>query len=145
MWAMLRQASLTKAYWAEAVCTANYILNRLPSKATPGSTPYEFWWNQKPNVTHLHVFGAAAYLHVPSQQLQHAKLSHRAKKGAFVGYSDEAKGYRILVPPSHRLVIARSIIFDDAGVVNDLNNPTPPETGRITSAGSNEANFNLSS
>lgn len=63
------------------------------------------------------IFGAAAYLHVPAQRLQHAKLSDRAEKGVFIGYSKETKGYHILVPPSHRLVIARSVIFDEDKVV----------------------------
>lgn len=36
--AMIKQAGLSTPYWVEAVTAANYLLNRLPSKAVPGST-----------------------------------------------------------------------------------------------------------
>lgn len=40
---MLLQANLSKRLWAEAVDTANYILNRLPSIAIGGKVPYTLW------------------------------------------------------------------------------------------------------
>ena len=37
---MLLDANPEKRYWGDAVHTANYLQNRLPTKAT-GRTPYE--------------------------------------------------------------------------------------------------------
>jgi hypothetical protein len=35
-------------YRGEAVMTAIHILNRLPTKALDGKTPYEAWYGRKP-------------------------------------------------------------------------------------------------
>ena len=64
---MLSDSALPKKFWAEAVSTANYVLNRAPS--TPiGSTPYEMLNGNKPNVGHLKVFGCVAYMHIPKEK-----------------------------------------------------------------------------
>ena len=39
---MLLDAGLPLKYWGEAVMTAVYLQNRLPTKAT-GKTPFELW------------------------------------------------------------------------------------------------------
>jgi len=54
---MLADANLPIRYWAEAVFTAVYLLNRSPTKALRGVTPEEIWSGSKPNVAHLKVFG----------------------------------------------------------------------------------------
>jgi hypothetical protein len=38
---MLHQSKFTTAYWGEAVLTATYVQNRLPTKAIQNSTPYK--------------------------------------------------------------------------------------------------------
>lgn len=40
---MLFGAKLPKTYWAEAVSTAVYLINRSPTKAVTGKTPEEAW------------------------------------------------------------------------------------------------------
>jgi len=46
--AMLMQSNLPKSFWAEAISTANYIRNSI-SKSLDEGTPYERWFNKKPN------------------------------------------------------------------------------------------------
>ena len=65
---MLLDAKLTKKYWAESVSTAVYLRNRCPTKALMEKTPYEAWFEQKPAVDHLRVFGCDAYVHVPKDE-----------------------------------------------------------------------------
>lgn len=77
-WAMLKQSGLPRQYWAKAIAAATYLQNILPSKATANTTPYELWYNEKPTVTHLRVFGSVAYAHLDKHQLEHTKLSDRA-------------------------------------------------------------------
>lgn len=62
------QLSLSQPYWAEAIHTTNYLLNYMLSKAVNQVTSYELWWNRKPHITHLWVFGSVAYLHVHKQK-----------------------------------------------------------------------------
>jgi hypothetical protein len=48
-----RFRDLSKTFWAEALSTAAYALNRTPSKHLANMTPYERWTGEKPDVSHL--------------------------------------------------------------------------------------------
>ena len=63
---MLFDEDLPIKYWGEAVITACYIHNRLPTRATT-KTPYELWNGEKPNSEHIRVFWSKAYAHVPKE------------------------------------------------------------------------------
>ncbi len=59
--AMLAHRNVTDAFWAEALCTAAYIRNRLTSRALPrNKTPFHIWFGNVPDVAHLRVFGCRA-------------------------------------------------------------------------------------
>ncbi|KAK8933850.1 hypothetical protein KSP39_PZI015291 [Platanthera zijinensis] len=111
MRAMLQHHNLPQELWAEAVKTAIYILNRSPTKAVPGATPYEVWKKRKPNVQHLRTFGCLAFRHIPKENRN--KLQMKAEKGVFVGYSLHSKAYRIYDPDKKQLYISRDVIFDE--------------------------------
>ncbi|RVW62328.1 Retrovirus-related Pol polyprotein from transposon TNT 1-94 [Vitis vinifera] len=53
---MLSNFSLPEFLWGEALRTATYILNQVPSKSVP-KTPYELWSGKKPSLHHFHVWG----------------------------------------------------------------------------------------
>jgi hypothetical protein len=75
------------------VLTAVYILNRSPTKALNGRTPYEAWHGHKPGVSHLRVFCCLAF----AKELGHVgKLDDRSTPGVFIGYAEGSKAYRIL-------------------------------------------------
>jgi hypothetical protein len=62
--ALLKQRGMPAVFWGETVVTgvtAVYILNRSPTKALNGRTPYEAWHGRKPAVSHLRVFGCLAF------------------------------------------------------------------------------------
>ena len=66
MLAMLTWARLPLTYWDEAALTASYLLNlTLQSTLLSNVTPHEMFYNKKPDISHLHVFGACAFAHVP--------------------------------------------------------------------------------
>ena len=60
---MLLDAGLHDKLWAEAVRTAAYLHNRLPSRAVK-KTPYEMWYGRKPNIELLRIFGSKFYTHI---------------------------------------------------------------------------------
>jgi len=62
--------------WGAAVNTAIYILNRCPTKAVEGKTPYEAWTGRKPNISHFRVFGCDAYAFVVPEKTK--KLDKRS-------------------------------------------------------------------
>lgn len=109
---MLLDAGLDKRYWGEAVLTATYLQNRLPSRSVP-KTPHELWWGRKPDLSHLRVFGSHAYVHVPD--VKRSKMDGKATKLVFVGYSLEHKGYRFLDPETELITISRDAKFLELG------------------------------
>ena len=81
--------------WSEALKTAMYILNRVPSKAVP-TTPFELWTGRKPSLRHLHVWGCPAEARIYNPQEK--KLDSRTISGYFIGYPEKSKGYRFYCP-----------------------------------------------
>ncbi|RVW16631.1 Retrovirus-related Pol polyprotein from transposon TNT 1-94 [Vitis vinifera] len=92
---MIRHSTLPQSLWGEAIKTAVYILNRVPSKAV-AKTPYELWTNKKPSIRHLHVWGcpAEARPYKPNEK----KLNSRTVSCYFVGYSERSGGFKFYDP-----------------------------------------------
>lgn len=107
---MLLQAGLPIGYWAEAINTANYTLNRLPTSALRGKTPYEAWTGRKPTLRHMHIFGSPAYVHIPENR-RSSKFDARADKMVLVGYMDELHAYKLLHPQLHKAVYSRKNVI----------------------------------
>ena len=107
---MLIDAKLDKKYWGEAVVTANYLQNRLPSRSIE-KTPYELWYSRKPDVANLHIFGSEAMVLIHKEQRK--KLDDKAEKLIFVGYSEVSKAFRFLNLRTNRIKISRDAVFLD--------------------------------
>ena len=110
---MLSNAGLPRSFWAEAVNTACYLINRAPHTGIECQIPYEVWSGSSVEYSNLKVFGCTAYYHVSE-----GKLEPRAKKGAFVGYGDGVKGFRIWSPSEKRVILSRSVVFDENSMLN---------------------------
>ncbi|UYV68769.1 hypothetical protein LAZ67_6000770 [Cordylochernes scorpioides] len=104
---MLFDSGLPQSLWAEAVTTANYLHNRIPSKATD-KTPFELWTNRKPSLKHLKRFGCKAFAYIP--KIKRNKLDSKVIEEIFLGYDDRSKGYRIL-HDTDNITISRSVKF----------------------------------
>ena len=117
--AMIAQSELPKRFWAEAVATAAYTRNRLPTKATQ-TTPHELWFKSKPDVSKFKVFGCSAYSHIPDQL--RTKLDDKAERMVFVGYGTRCKGYRLYNPNTDEVVTRRDVVFDESRLGLHLSN-----------------------
>lgn len=53
---MILHSRLDKSFWAEAVLSAIYIINRSPTVALENVVPAELWYNEKLDVRKLKVF-----------------------------------------------------------------------------------------
>ena len=62
---MLSGTKLGQGFWAEAMETACYLVNRSPSSVLEDKTPHEVWTGKKPSLSHIRVFVCDAYVHVP--------------------------------------------------------------------------------
>ena len=83
---MLSGTVLGQEFWAEAMETTCYLVNRSPSSALEDKTPNEVWIGKKPSLSHLRVFGCDAYVHVPKEK--RTKLDNKSKRCIFIGYKD---------------------------------------------------------
>ena len=61
---MLHHAKLATLFWAEAFNIAVFLRNRSPTVALSKKTPFEMWFNAKPNLSNLKVFGCIANMHI---------------------------------------------------------------------------------
>jgi hypothetical protein len=113
--ALLITSQLPTKLWGEAASTACYLRNRSPTGSFE-ATPYELFYKQKPDVSHLRVFGCKAYTLVPAQQRK--KLDPKSAIGAFVGYEQHSKACRIFV--NNKVVVSRNVTFDESNNYCDL-------------------------
>ena len=61
---MLIASGLPRNFWAEAVNTACYIINRVLLRPITSKTPYELFKGIKPNISYFRVFGCRCFVHV---------------------------------------------------------------------------------
>ncbi|VVT54825.1 uncharacterized protein SAPINGB_P004281 [Magnusiomyces paraingens] len=108
---MLLYAHAPEYLWGEAVKSANYIRNRLPSRTTGGVAPLQLWTGKPPSYHHMKVFGCQATVVLPGAKRE-SKLSSNTEAGVFVGYSLDRTAYRVLLDSS--IVEARSVYFDES-------------------------------
>ena len=47
---MMHEKGLPKRFWANGANIAVFLLNRLPTKAMQGKSPFEAWYGYKPFV-----------------------------------------------------------------------------------------------
>lgn len=115
---MICAKNLDVSLWAEAVNTAVYTLNRTGTSSVKNNSPYELYYKVMPDIKHLRVFGTVVYTHIPKQKRK--KWDPKSKKGIFVGYSDNTKGYRVYYSKTNTISVSRDIIFENEG--NKLEN-----------------------
>ena len=56
---MITHSTLPESLWGEALKTAAYLLNRVPTKATV-KTLYELWIGKRPSLNYLYIWGFPA-------------------------------------------------------------------------------------
>ncbi|CAL9021568.1 unnamed protein product [Prunus brigantina] len=108
---MMFEKKMPLEFWAEAVNTAVYVLNRCPTKALEKKTPFEAYSGRKPGIKHLRVFGSLCYAQIPKQQRQ--KLDQTSTRCVFLGYGSCEKGYRLYNLESGKVIISRDVIFNE--------------------------------
>ena len=101
--AMLYDQDTTKFLWAEACNTTVYVQNRVPHRALGKVTPESVLIGSKPEVNHITIFGNMVYCHIPNEKRK--KLDQTTEKWYLVGYSKNAKAYRIYIPESRMIVL----------------------------------------
>ena len=106
---LLFQNNVPKKFWSDAVLTATYLINRLPSANLNYKSPLEILYKRKLNIDHLRVFGCTCYVHKNKQD----KLDYTSVKTIFLGYSSQKKGFKCYDPIDKKFYISRDITFQE--------------------------------
>ena len=100
---MIYDQDLPMHLWAEVARTVVYVHNRIYHSAFGFKTLEEVFIGNKPEVSHLKIFGFLVYIHIPKEK--RTKLDPSRKKGIFVGYCEVSKAFRIYIPGFHHMEI----------------------------------------
>lgn len=77
--------------WDYFVETASYISERRPTTYQRKKTPFEAWWNEKPDFSHMREIGCKAYVLI--QNKHNPKIYDRSLPCILIGYSCDSKAY----------------------------------------------------
>ena len=108
---MRLHAGLPLQFWADAVDTAVYLINRGPSSSLDGGVPEEAWTGKKVNYSILKPFGCEAFVHIDKEN--RTKLEAKSKKCTFIGYGVNDFGYRLYDYENHKIIRSRDVIFNE--------------------------------
>ncbi|KAE8676041.1 hypothetical protein F3Y22_tig00111634pilonHSYRG00007 [Hibiscus syriacus] len=109
---MLHVKNVSGRFWAKAMRTAAFVINRLPQPRLGFVSPFEKLWNIKPTVSYFRVFGCVCYVFVPDHL--RSKFDKKAVRCIFVGYDSQRKGWKCCDQISGRCYTSRNVVFDEA-------------------------------
>lgn len=107
--ALLHQSSLPLSYWFDALATAVFLVNRLPSTTLHHNTPFEVLFHSLPDYSLFRVFGCPCFPWLRPYTAH--KLQPRSIPCVFIGYHPSYKGYRCLDMSTGRVYISRHVRF----------------------------------
>ncbi|GJY78101.1 putative ribonuclease H-like domain-containing protein, partial [Tanacetum coccineum] len=90
---MLADSFLPNTFWAEAVNTACYVLNRVLVTKPHNKTPYELITGKIPIISYIRPFGCHVTILNTIDHL--GKFEEKADEGFLVGYSLNSKAFRV--------------------------------------------------
>ena len=102
-----------KHFWGDAILTAAFLINRMPSHVLQFKTPLHTLSQHHSLPSLLNIppkfFGCTCYIHV--HQHQRGKMDPHAHKCLFVGYSATQKGYKCYHPHSGKFFVSMDVTF----------------------------------
>jgi hypothetical protein len=120
---LLIHVAMPPPYWAEALSTAVFLINRRPSSSIDNGIPYHLLYHKMSDYSLLRVFGCLCYPNL-SATTPH-KLSPRSAACVFLGYPPSQKGYRCLDLSTRKIIISRHVVFDKTHFPFAASKPQP--------------------
>ena len=107
---LLLHGNVPHRFWGDAVLTACYLINRMPSSTLDNQVPHSVLFPHEPIYSlPLRVFGSTCFVHNLGPGID--KLSARSHKCVFLGYTRSQKGYKCYSPSMRRYIISTDVTF----------------------------------
>jgi len=91
---MLNESNLPKYFWADAVYTASYVLNRTLIRPILKKTPYELYTGRKPSISHLRIFGCKCFI-LNNGKDNLGTFDPKFDEGTHIGYPINGHAYMV--------------------------------------------------
>jgi transposase InsO family protein len=98
-------------FWAEAINTACYSMNRLYLHRILKKTSYELLTGKKPNVLYFRVFGSKCFILI--KRGRKSKFAPKAVEGFLLGYDSNTRAYRVFNKSTRLVEVSCDIVFDE--------------------------------
>jgi hypothetical protein len=108
---MLDEYKTPDRFWAEAINTACYSINRLYLQRILKKTSYELLIGKKPNVSYFRVFGSTCFILV--KRGRKSKFAPKAVEGFLLGYDSNTRAYRVFNKSTGLVEVSCDIEFDE--------------------------------
>jgi hypothetical protein len=106
---MLEEYKTSDRFWAEAINTACYSINRLYLHRILKKTSYELLIGKKPNVSYFRVFGSKCFILV--KRGRNSKFAPKAVEGFLLGYDSNTRAYRVFNKSTRLVEVSCDIMF----------------------------------
>lgn len=108
---VLSHSNLDRRFWKEASSFVVYVLNRTVNAKDPKKTPYERFFDRKPFIGHVRMFGCVAYKLVPKEQ-RNGPFQKHAQKMLLMGYEGETNP-RLYCPNTNKFSICHDVTYNE--------------------------------
>src|SRR5688572_30296522 len=108
---MLDEYKTLDRFWAEAINTACYSINRLYLHRILKKTSYELITGKKPNVSYFRVFGSKCFILI--KRGRKSKFAPKAVEGFLLGYDSNTRAYRVFNKSTGLVEVSCDIVFDE--------------------------------
>jgi transposase InsO family protein len=107
---MLDEYKTPDRFWAEAINTACYSINRLYLHRILNKTSYELT-GKKPNVSYFRVFGSKFFILV--KRGRKSKFVPKVVEGFLLGYDSDTRAYRVFNKSTGLVEVSCDIVFNE--------------------------------
>ncbi|MBW0533531.1 hypothetical protein O181_073246 [Austropuccinia psidii MF-1] len=106
---LLLTSNLPNQYWEEAINTATFLTNILPTPSKRNLSPYFLWTAQLPKIKRVCTFGCKVIFLI-SKQKRSWKLGPVGEEGVLLSFNNDSS-YRILKHSDGKVYCSRHVVF----------------------------------
>jgi hypothetical protein len=90
---------------------ANYLRDRSLNASLGGKTPYEAFYNAKPDVSHLRIIRNLVYTHILKEK--RLKYESHTNLNIFVGYTNTNRFIKVYDPLKRIIKSYKNVVIDE--------------------------------